>query len=107
MGAIGSALATFLIMLFFEPMLMWPFGFKLVDVKFDRFLRVTLLPGVFPAVVYGLSLMILRWVALPATWLDLLLFSALGAMLYLVSLFLFCLQPSDKKDLKKIIRKKS
>jgi len=106
MGAIGSALATFLVMILFEPVLMWPFGFKLVDVKFNRFLRETLLPGVFPAVLCALSLMILRWVVQPSTWLDLLLFSAVGCALYLACLFIFCLQPCDKKDLVRIFKRK-
>lgn len=106
MGAIGSALATFLVMLVFEPVLMWPFGFKLVDLRFDQFLRQTLLPGVVPAVLCAVSLVVLRWVFQPATWMGLLLFAAVGAVIYLAGLFLFGLQPCDKKDLKRILKRK-
>lgn len=102
MGAIGSALATFLVMIVFEPLLMWPFGFKLIDVKFGKFLRTTLLPGVFPALICALSLVIFRWTASFSSWLDLLLFSAAGSIVYLSCLFLFCLQPNDKKDLESL-----
>ena len=105
MGAIGSALATFSVMLLFEPVLMWPFGFKLVDVKFDQFLRQTLLPGALPAVLCALSLVILRWAGQPSTWLDLLLLSAVGSVVYLAGLILFCLQPCDKNDLEKLLKK--
>lgn len=106
MGAIGSALATFCVMLLFEPVLMWPFGFKLVGVKFAQFLRQTLFPGILPAVLCALSLVILRWVGQPSTWLDLLFFSAMGSVLYLAGLVLFCLQPCDRKDLRRLLKSK-
>ena len=106
MGAIGSALATFLVMLLFEPVLMWPFGFKLVDVKFDQFLRTTLVPGVIPAALCALSLVILRGIFVPSTWWDLLFAVAVGALFYLASLILFCLQPPDKNDLRRLLKRK-
>ncbi len=106
MGAIGSALATLIVMMLFEPVVMWPFGLRLVEARFPRFLRETLLPGILPAVLCGLSLLILRWVVQPSTWMGLLILSAAGGVVYLAGLYLFCLQPSDKKDLERLLRRK-
>jgi O-antigen/teichoic acid export membrane protein len=106
MGAVGSALATLLIMLLFEPLLMWPLGFKLVDVRLERFLRETFFPGILPAVLYALLLIVLRWLVQPSTWMNLLVCAAIGCVFYLASLYKFCLQSGDKKDLEKLLRRR-
>jgi hypothetical protein len=51
MGAVGSALATFIAGVLAQPLLFWPLALRILDLSWGRFIRETLVPGLFPAVV--------------------------------------------------------
>lgn len=105
LGAKGSALSTFVTTLIGQPLIFWPMGLKMTRVGLGRYYRETLLPGLAPSVA-GLA----AWIALLAftpsdSWFWLGVNFALGAVVYVLALLVFCLQPGERRDLTQAIQK--
>ena len=105
MGAVGSALSSFLISVVGIPLLLWPLGLQLAGAGFGRWLRVTIWPGVFPALVGGAAWYALRLLFVPHSWLLLGVCSVCGGVFYLGTLLGFCLQSDEREDLKRAMKK--
>jgi O-antigen/teichoic acid export membrane protein len=103
MGAVGSALATFLVLTFVWPLLNWPLGLRLAGVSWGRWFRETAFPGFLPAVVGAAACLTLKFLVHPASWLSLGLCAAAGMGSFLAALFLLCLRPVDKYDLRQTV----
>lgn len=99
MGAVGSALGTFLSMTLLWPVLNWPLGLRLVGLGWGRWFRETLVPGLVPAVVSAVVCFTLKFTVAPATWLALGLCAAAAMAVHGAVLWRFCLQPADRVDL--------
>lgn len=102
MGAVGSALATFLVLTFVWPVLNWPLGLRLAGLSWGRWFRETAFPGLLPAVVGAAVCLALKFLVHPASWLSLGLCAAGGMGSFLAALFLLCLKPADKDDLRRV-----
>jgi len=103
MGAVGSALSTFLVMLFVWPVVNCRFALRLADTSFNRWLQETILPGWLPGLAAAMVWIILKFAAKPSTWLGLAGCVACGLLCYILVLLIFCLQENDRNDLKKAI----
>ena len=95
-GAVGSALGTFIGQFTMVPLLVWPFGLRLVKATWREFLGETLGPGLAPAAVCGALLVALKLAIDPSTWLMLAVCAALGMLVYGAVTVLFCLFPVDR-----------
>ncbi len=102
MGAVGSALATFLTMMFIWPAMNCGFALRLADATFGRWLRETIWPGWLPGLVAAAVWILLKIMARPSTWLSLGGCIVCGLACYVVVLLTFCLQPQDRQDLQKV-----
>jgi O-antigen/teichoic acid export membrane protein len=104
MGAIGAAAATAFVTVFFEPLMMWPLGFRLANVTLNEFLEKTLKPGLIPSVMTAIVLVSLKIFFLPYSWLSLFLCASTGGVVYGCVLYAFCFQPVDKRDIEAIVK---
>ena len=100
MGAVGSALGTFVTHALGWPLLVWPLAMRLTGISFGRWLRETLGPGLAPALAALPLWLLLKYMVHPASWLGLGLCAAAGLAVYTVVLFVFCMQPADRADLR-------
>ncbi|MHC5076432.1 MAG: lipopolysaccharide biosynthesis protein [Planctomycetota bacterium] len=105
MGAFGSALSTFVTMIFLYPVIMLPIAFRLVDVKLVQWLRETVMPGLLPGITAGCLMLILKLVIKPITLIPLGICILSGLVVYAAILFIFCLQPYDRKQLSYVLSK--
>jgi O-antigen/teichoic acid export membrane protein len=101
MGAVGSALGTFLAMTLIYPVASITLGLRLADVSLGRWLRETVWPGWLPGLAAATVWILLKVMAKPSTWLSLSGCTACGLVCYIVILLLFCLQENDRNDLKR------
>jgi len=102
MGAVGSALSTLVVTAFLNPILMWPLGMRLAQIRFPVWMRRTMLPGLLPGVVtLGVCLLLQRWWG-AASWGDLGICVALSLITYgLVTMVV--LPAEDRADLSRVI----
>ncbi len=99
MGAVGSALATFLIAVFWEPIIMWKFSLGLAGVDFARWFKEAIWEGVLPSLVAAAFALPLRAVTRIDGWFDLAAVIACVCAVYLLTLLVFCLKPDERTDL--------
>ena len=104
MGAIGSALSTFIILLVGEPLLQLPLGLRLSGVSLQRWLRQTLIPGFVPGLSGAVVWFGCGALVRPDSWISLIACGICGAVVYLIVLFTVALQPLDRKDLLSAIK---
>ncbi len=105
MGAVGSALATFLVLTIGDPILNWPLGFKLAGVDLRSWLRRTYWPGMMPALASLPVWFILRYIFQPDTWASLGLCTGLGFLFYMAVTIAFAFQPEDRADMQAVAAK--
>ena len=105
MGAIGSALATFLVTIVGAPLLMWPLGLKLSGTRFGPWVRNSIVPGLIPAVAAAPVWLALRFAIPPDDWFLFGVDVVLGAVVYVGVLLRFALRPQDRTELREAIAK--
>ena len=97
-GAIGVATALACVGWVGHPLLVWTLGLKLTGGTWGSWWRQTLWPGMLPAMVAMPACLGIRAVLVPDTWFELVAAGAVSSVVYLATLLLFCLQPSERKD---------
>lgn len=105
MGAMGAALSWVIILVIGEVFLMIPLGLKLADVRLNRWIKTTIIPGVVPALVSALVWLGLQNVIQPQSLWTLSFCVFPGLLVYVIILLLCCLQNQDRKDLVKVLEK--
>lgn len=105
MGAFGSALGSAVSAFVFYPLLLWPLGFKMADVRFTTWARKTLGPGLLPAAAAVPTLLGLKLLVPLDSWVNLFLCLLAGSVVYAVVLWLGALQNEDRHELKAASRK--
>src|SRR5690606_33365110 len=103
MGAVGSALATFVVLAAGEPLLQLPLGLKMAGVPLGRWCRAALLPGFGPAAAGAAVWLFLQHAVRPAGFAALSACVLAGAGVYLAVLGRFALQEDDRRDLKGVL----
>ncbi len=101
MGAFGSALGSAISAFVFYPLLLWPLGLKMADVRFTTWIRKTLGPGLLPAAVVVPTLLGLKLVVPLDSWTNLFLFLLAGSVTYAIVLGLGALQEEDRSEFKR------
>jgi O-antigen/teichoic acid export membrane protein len=99
LGALGSALASFISTAILSALIEFPYGLKLSGVTLKQYFKEIVIPGYTPGLCAFAVLYCLKLYAAPVSWLRLLVYSALGACCYLVMLAVCCLQPKDRQEL--------
>lgn len=104
-GALGSALATLAATAVLEPLLMWPFGWRLAETTLAVWLKEAAIPSLLPAVpAIGLCLFLKAIFGVPS-WAHLIGYSGLAAAVYVVFLARYCLRDQDRLDVRSLIAK--
>jgi O-antigen/teichoic acid export membrane protein len=105
LGALGAALGTFVTAFLAYPLIDWPLGLRLGEISLGRWLRETYLPGVIPGVAGVLACLGARMYVHPVTIAAVGSCAAFGVVVYLAVLGIWCLQPADREDLARVIRR--
>jgi membrane protein EpsK len=99
LGAIGSALATFIVMTLTHSLILVPMTLRMANVGWQRYVKEVLAKGVTPALSGTLVWLALRsWVG-PASWLSLAFCGSIGAVAYVAALVAFSLSAHERSDL--------
>jgi hypothetical protein len=104
MGAVGSAVSTYTVLLVGEPLLLLPLGLRLSGVSFMRWMQQTLIPGFLPGLAGAGVWLACGAIVKPAGWISLIGCGFFGAVVYMMVLLFFALQPCDRKDLKSAMK---
>lgn len=99
MGAVGAALATFLVVTLMYPFLNLPLGWRLANVRPRQWLRETFWPGIAPSVGAIPIWIVLAQLAPPRSWGSLAACVLAGYLCYFTVLLCFCLRATDRGDL--------
>jgi len=99
LGAVGSALSTFLTTLFGCLFIMIPISVRILEISIQDWLNKCFIPGILPAISGGIIWFSLQLWHPPTTWFELAAFFSAGALVYLVTLIILVLDKSEKKDL--------
>jgi O-antigen/teichoic acid export membrane protein len=105
MGAVGSALGTFIPSVVLMPLLYWPMGWRLAGVRPRQWFKETVAPGFLPAVFAGCVWLGLRILVSPSSWLSLGLCALCGLVCYIGILLRFCLTAYEHKNLRLLLSK--
>lgn len=105
MGAVGSALATFLVYTVSQPLLMWPLGWRLTGTKPLVWARQTLLLGMAPAVGASVVAIAVRAVYVPRTWLGLGVAAAVVALSYCAVLVSLAMTTYDRSLVRQLVKR--
>jgi len=105
MGAIGSGLGSAIAAMIFYPMLLWPIGLKMADVRLFIWVRRTLLPGLLPAASGAATLVLLKMFVPLDSWLYLFACMLAASAVYVAVLWFVALQKEDRKELGVVFRK--
>lgn len=99
MGAVGSALSTFIFSLLGSVLVLLPISVKLLSISYSDWFRQSFFPGIIPAVFGGFVWFGLYFWHPPSTWSELAIFFAIGAIVYFVVLYFLALDKYEKEDL--------
>ncbi len=102
-GAVGAAFASFAVGALTGSLVLWPLGLKLADVKFDTWIRRTMIPGLAPGCIAALVWAALNVLVRPDSWVELGLCAGAGLVCYAIILLVFCLEPQDRQDLATVL----
>ena len=103
LGALGAASASLATMVVFQPILMIPLGWRLVNVSAKQWCRETLWPGCLPALVAAGFWWMAKMVFQPTGVWALFGVMAVGICLYGWALWLFAAKPRDKQDARRAV----
>ncbi len=104
LGVFGVALSLTIITVLSQVIYFWALCLKIIGKSFNKFVQNVLVPGFSPAIAGGIIWVILYSIRQPDSWAMLLIFSALGALIYILVLILFCLNKGEREDLRKVFR---
>jgi O-antigen/teichoic acid export membrane protein len=104
-GAVGVALAIFIVHVMANVVFFWPLGLTLAGEKLGRFLRQTIVPGLMPSLVGLVVWGGLKLHDAPDTWMELGAYTLIGALFYVAALYVYCMEPHEKDDVAWGIRK--
>ena len=106
MGAVGSALATFVVTIVGAPLLNWTLGLRLTGTSWATWLRSTVGPGLVP-LVCALPVWVFWHQRFGASsWLQLALASAAGAAIYGVALLAFAMSADERAQLRGYVERR-
>ncbi len=105
MGALGSASATFIVLIIGYPLLQIPLGLKLARVSFISWLRRTVLPGFMPSVFAFGVCYYMGMVLEPDSWFELGYCAISACLMYAGVTLTFALCEDDKRDIDNLLRK--
>jgi O-antigen/teichoic acid export membrane protein len=98
MGAVGSALATWIVTFIGAPTLNWPLGLRLTGSTFGEWWKASVWPGLQPGLAAAPV-----WIAMHELfgvhgWLGLVVHGLVGAVAYVAVLVLFAASPAERAD---------
>jgi len=103
MGATGVAVAYFVTGVACQPLFV-PLGLRLADVTFRQWLYETVWLGIAPGLAATGLWLALHFIVQPSTWLSLSACAAAGLAVYVAALFGFCLNRTERADLRRVWR---
>lgn len=104
-GAVGATLSLSIITIVGQ-MYFFPLMLRITNTSFSFALRNTLLPGLAPAAVAAIFWIGLELLMTPKSWVALGVDVSLGGMVYLLVLIRFCLDDNERKDLRKLLKRR-
>jgi hypothetical protein len=105
LGAPGAAMSIGLVGGLLHIFLIWPMGLRLVNGRWDLFVRQTLLPGLLPVAAALIACFLFTVSVNIDSWLLIGIGSAIALGVYLAVLLLFCLDSTDRELVDRVVRK--
>lgn len=105
LGAVGSALSTFLVGLFGCLFIWIPISVRLLEISLHDWIYKSFIPGILPAISGGVVWFALHLWHPPTTWFKLAAFFSMGAIVYLMALYILGLDKSERNDLRRVLGK--
>lgn len=104
-GAYGSAYATLLAFILIEVTLKWPFCWKIAHTKFSDWFGEVFQPTIYTAIPSVIFCLLCLNFYPPDSWFILIFFSAISAMLYILTIMMIGIRQQDKIDIYKFSQK--
>jgi len=105
LGALGPAISMAFVVVLLYPLFIWPLGFRLAELTFQRWFRETILPVLWPALAGAAVWAALKFMVRPTSWTSLGVCAAGGMICYVVVLLTFCLKDYERRELGVILSK--
>lgn len=102
-GAIGVTLSLTAITVASQLLYFWRMTLRVTGLSFRTFAGAVLRPSLMPALGGSVAWVALKVALPPQTWYLLGLNTALGGLVYLALLLLFCLDEGDRRDLRVVL----
>ncbi len=105
LGAAGSAFSTALMLVIFQPLLIYPLALRFAETDWSTWASKTLLPGLAPAALSLLAGFMARQCFASHTWLSIAICCAVMEAAYCLALFVFCLDRKEKTQIAGLAQK--
>lgn len=102
MGAMGMALSTFYVTFIGGSLLCIPLGWRFAGVSGRTWFKEVILRGGFPGLAATIVWVGLRAVIRPDSWTSLGLYTAVGCVLYIAVLVLYCFKDYEREQLRTV-----
>ncbi len=106
LGAIGCAISTFATSTLGQVLVLWPLAMRITDIRFARFLRETLWPGLLPAILASTCWLVLGALEAPRGWFRLGSYLAAGLVVYGAAIWLRGLSSDERTRFVGAIRRR-
>ncbi len=104
-GAYGSAYATLAAFILVEITLKWPFCWRIAHTRFEDWFKEVFQPTIYTAIPSVIFCLFCLKLNPPDTWFMLITFSAISAILYIVTIMMIGIRQQDKIDIHKFSHK--
>jgi O-antigen/teichoic acid export membrane protein len=104
-GAYGSAYATLAAFILVEVTLKWPFCWKIAHTKFEDWFKEVFQPTIYTAIPSVILCLLCLKINPPDSWLMLIGYSAISAILYILTIMIVGIRQQDKIDIYKFSHK--
>lgn len=105
LGALGVVLSVLIVTGLSELVYFWPLQIRLTGVRWRDFVTTVLFRGLLPAAAGSVVWALLGQLYPPETWFSLVLVISAGAVVYVATLVLFCLDENDQNTAARIANK--
>ncbi len=103
-GAVGAALASFVVTAAGQPLIMWRLGRRIAGVSLGEWTKAAVVPALLPTAAGAAAWLTLRAAASPATWASLAACILSGAIVFVLVLLAIGLTDADRRDLAAAVR---
>jgi len=104
-GANGAAIATLLALIMVEVFIVWPFCRELAHTSVQQWLGEVIYPTLVPSIIPLIICVFVKYNFGITSWNELIIVSAISAIIYILLVIVFALREQDRLDLERLANK--